>query len=91
MADDLSIAHQVHSLLLSAHPQPNDLNLARASQLAAKEQHEPVQPRDHFQADTFLAIQKVQQAMVAEAGADEGERLLVEAIRAAEHWVKAWS
>jgi hypothetical protein len=87
--DENSIACEAHQLPLSAHPQPTDANLARASELAAAQHGRTVEPRDHFRADTFLAIQKARQAILAKTGAAEGEKLLLDAIRAAEEWVKA--
>jgi hypothetical protein len=87
--DEHSIAREVHELLLSAHPQPTDDNLARAYELAAGERRTAVQSNDGFRADTSLAIKKARQAILAKAGADEGEKLLLEAIRAVEQWVRA--
>jgi hypothetical protein len=81
-----SIAHEVHALLLSAHPRPTDGNLAKAAQLAA-ERNTTVRPRDDFGADTFLAIQKARKAITEGASAAEGEQLLLDAIRAVERWV----
>jgi hypothetical protein len=75
--EEHSIAREVHELLLSARPQPTDDNLAKAYELADAERHTPI---DGFRADTSLAIQKVRQAILAKAGAVEGEKLLLEAI-----------
>jgi hypothetical protein len=86
-----AIAHQVHALLQSAHPQPTDIHLPKACELASAGLNEAARPHDDFRASTFLAIQKARQAIVDGASADEGEKLLLDAIRAAEHWVKARS
>jgi hypothetical protein len=87
--EEHSIAREVHELLLSARPQPTDDNLARAYELAAAERHTPIESDDGFRADTSLAIQKARQAILAKAGAVEGEKLLLDAIRAVEQWVRA--
>lgn len=84
-----SIAHEVHALLQSAHPQPTDANLPRASELASAGRDTTAGCRDDFRTSTFLAIQKARQAIVAGASADEGEKFLLDAIRSAERWVRA--
>jgi hypothetical protein len=82
---ELLIAREVHALLLSAHPQPTDVNLAKSAELASGARR----AEDDFRAVTFLAIQKARKAIADGASASEGEQLLLEAIRAAEHWVEA--
>jgi hypothetical protein len=93
MTDDqeYQIAREVHALLLSAHPQPTDSNLAEAYKLASTERCTTARSLDDLRAATFLATQKARQAVEAGASADEGEKLLLAAVRAAEHWVTALS
>ena len=89
--DEHAIAHQVHALLLEAHPQPTDLHLPRAFELASGGPSGTAPSRDDFRATTSFAIRKAREAIVAGASADQGQKLLLEAIRAAAHWVKAES
>jgi hypothetical protein len=84
-----STAHEVHTLLLSARPEPNDIHLAKAASLASAQLDMLVRQRDEFRGDTFLAIQRTRNAITDGAGAAEGEQLLVSAIRMAEKWLKA--
>jgi hypothetical protein len=78
-------ARQVHELLLSARPQSGNADLARAAELASSPQAGP----QEISRKAFLAIQQTQQAMAEGASAADGEQLLLNAIRAAELWVKA--
>jgi hypothetical protein len=87
--EEYQIAREVHALLMSAHPQPTDPNMAEACKLASTERCTTARPRDDLRAATILAIQKARLAIVAGASADEGEKLLLAAVRAAEHWVTA--
>src|ERR1700722_8247982 len=57
MTDDRSIAREVHALLLSAHPELEDINLAKAARLASSNSNETVKPCNDFRGDTFVAIQ----------------------------------
>ena len=84
-AGESSAARQVHELLLSARPQSGDADLARAAELASSPQVAP----QEISRKAFLAIQQTQQAMAEGASAADGEQLLLNAIRAAELWVKA--
>ena len=86
--DQRSIASQVHELLLSAHPQTADVNLAKAADLISTEINAPVQTPDDLRAAAFLVIQNLRQAMTEGASAAEGEKLLLEAINTAAHWVQ---
>jgi hypothetical protein len=47
-----STAHEVHGLLLDAHPEIHDVNLAKAAHLAET----AGVPSDHLQLETFVAI-----------------------------------
>ena len=80
-----SIAGEVHALLLSAHPEQADVNLIKAAELASQQQ----EAGHDLRAITNTAIQKVMIAIAEGASAAEGEQLLLESIRAAEHWVVA--
>lgn len=84
-ANESSPAHEVHVLLLSAHPHSGDADLSKAGELASR----PDGGRDEFRGKTLLAIQTAQRAIAEGASADEGEQLLLRAIRAAEQWVRA--
>ena len=84
-ANESSPAQEVHALLLSAHPHPGDADLSKAAELASR----PDGRRDELRGKTLLAIQTAQTAIAEGASADEAERLLLRAIRAAEQWVRA--
>lgn len=79
-----STAHEVHTLLLSAHPHSGDAELRKAEKLAALSG----EPRDDLRSETLLAIQTVRKATAEGASGVEGEQLLLGAIRAAEQWVR---
>jgi hypothetical protein len=78
-------ASEVHALLLEAHPEVNNDNLAKAAHLAEA----TGVPRDHRQLATFVAIRNLRTAIEGDAGAAELETLLLHAISTAEQWVIA--
>lgn len=78
-------ARRLHALLAAALPHVNDGNLRKASDLALTMSHDDPQERK----STLLAIQTAVVAIENSASAADGEKLLLEAIRAAEQWVKA--
>jgi hypothetical protein len=79
------IASEVHQLLLEARPQADDANLARAAEITSSPD---LIAHDGFRASVFEAIQRLQNAIADGASASEGEDLLLDAISAAEHWVR---
>jgi hypothetical protein len=79
------IASEVHELLLEARPQVNDENLARAAEITSSPD---LIAHDDLRANVFLAIQRLRKAIADGASASEGEDLLLDAISAAEHWVR---
>ena len=78
------LARKVHEALLSAHPHAGDVDLLKAEGLTFT-----TEPMNEFRCKTMLAIQAARKAIAEGSSAAEGEQLLLEAIRAAEHWVKA--
>ena len=80
---DEQVARQVHELLLNAHPQRDDPNLTRAAlyQSSAPTSHSLVKDQ------TFIAIKRLRTAVAKGSSAEEGERLLRDAVHAAEGWV----
>ena len=78
--DNCVTAREVHALLESARPHANDSNLEKAAHLAAGHNLGPEDARG----STLIAIQNVRKAI----DAAEGEKLLLEAIRSAEQWVR---
>jgi hypothetical protein len=62
MTDDRSIAREVRALLLSAHPELEDIwprNLAKAAQLASSNSNETVKSSNDFRGDAFVAIRRL--------------------------------
>lgn len=82
------IAREVHELLLSARPQSDDVDLIRAAQLSTLDDPSSTSPRDNVRTAVAVAIRKLQQSIEAGTSADDLERLLLDAIEAAERWVK---
>jgi hypothetical protein len=80
------VAREVHELLLEAHPQADDVNLARATELTLSPD---VIPHNDFKANVFLSIQRLRKAIADGADAGEAEDLLLDAISAADQWVRA--
>ena len=80
------VASEVHSLLLEAHPQADDGNLARAAAITSSPD---VIAHDDFRASVFLAIERLQKAIADGVSASEAEGRLLAAISAAEQWVRA--
>jgi GMP synthase PP-ATPase subunit len=78
-------ASEVHALLLEAHPEVNNDNLAKAAHLAEA----TGVPHDHRQLETFVAIRNLRTVIESGAGATELETLLLHAISTAEQWVIA--
>jgi hypothetical protein len=78
------IASEVHQLLLEARPQADDANLMRASETSSP----GLIASDGFRARVFQAIQRLQNAITGGASAGEAEDLLLDAMSAAEHWVR---
>lgn len=81
------IASEVHGLLLETRPQADDANLARAAEITSSPD---IIAHDDFRADVFLAIQRLQKAIADGASASEAEDLLLDAISAAECWVREY-
>ena len=81
------VASEVHGLLLEARPQADDKNLARATVITSSPD---LIAHDNFRANVFLAIQRLQKAIADGASASEAEDLLLDAISAAEHWVRGY-
>ena len=82
------VAREVHELLLSARPQADDVDLARAAELSAVDDPNMTSPREQVRTAVAVAIRKLRQSIEAGASADHLERLLLDAIEAAERWVK---
>jgi hypothetical protein len=80
-----STAREVHALLLEAHSQARNINLAKAAHLAETDGN----PSDHFQLDTFVAIRNLETAIENGASAAEREPLLLNAISIALKWATA--
>jgi hypothetical protein len=85
--DTQAIAHEVHALLLSAHPHAGDVDLAKAAELTVTN----LRGDDHVQKSAFLAIQKAREAIDNGVGAAEGQQLLLDAVRIAEQWTRTTS
>ena len=83
--DDCACARRLHALLCSARPHVNDSNLKKAAELALKMVHNDPQEKK----STLLAIQIAVAAIENSASAADGEKLVLQATRAAEQWVKA--
>jgi hypothetical protein len=83
LASDKQVAHQVHELLLSAHPERNDPNLIKAALYQSSAPTSPSLVKDQ----TFIAIRTLQAAIAKGSSAEQGERLLMDAVHAAEDWV----
>jgi hypothetical protein len=77
-------AQEVHELLLEAHPQSDDVNLARAAKVTSAPD---AFAKDEFRANVVLAIQRLRKAIADGASANEAEELLLDAIGAAQRWV----
>jgi hypothetical protein len=78
-------AHEVHELLLEARPQGGDPNLARAAEITSAPD-----ANVEFRDNVFVAIQRLRMAIADGASGSEAEALLLDAIRAAEHWVRVY-
>ena len=79
---DRKTARKVHTLLLEAHPEAGNVNLAEASHLAET----AGVPSDDLQLETFVAIRNVRRAIDNGASAAELGPLLMHAVKVAEHW-----
>jgi hypothetical protein len=77
-------AHEVHELLLEAHPHTDDTNLTKAAHTAET----AGVPRDKLQLETFVAIRNLRTAIEKGASAAEAEALLLHAVDVAERWVE---
>jgi hypothetical protein len=84
---DRSVARKIHALLLDAHPQRDSRELAAALELAASQTggHSP----ENHRAETILAIEALNRAVNERTSACDAERLLLNAIGAARHWVQS--
>jgi hypothetical protein len=67
-----STAREVHALLLEAHPEAYNVNLAKAAHLTEAGD-------DQFQLDTLVAIRNLQKAIENGASSAERESLLLHA------------
>jgi hypothetical protein len=89
MTDDIcTMAREVHTLLIAAHPHAGDTNLARAAELATAAIEPDGSGDKTLQHETLLAIQTARKTIESGAGAADGEEHLLEAVRAAEQWVR---
>jgi hypothetical protein len=70
------------AVLLEAHPEADNVNLAEAAHLAET----AGVPSDDLQLETFVAIRNVRTAIDNGAGGAELEPLLMHAVRVAQHW-----
>jgi len=86
--DSCTMAREDHALLGSAHSHAGDANLARAAELATAAIEPNPLGSDKLQQETFLAVQTARKAIESGANAGKGEELLVDAVRAAEQWVR---
>jgi hypothetical protein len=73
------------ALLLEAHPEADNVNLAKAAHLAES----AGEPRNRLQMELFVAIRNLRTAIENGASAVELESLLLHAINVAEQWVTA--
>ena len=71
-------------LLFSAHSQSDDVGLAKAAELAATN----LGGEDTAQKSVLLAVQKLIAAIDSGASAVKCQKLLVDAVRSAEQWVR---
>lgn len=79
------VASEVHELLLEARPQADDTNLARAAEITSSPD---LIAHNDGRANVFMTIQLLRKAIGDGASASEAEDLLLDAISAAEHWVR---
>ena len=79
---DRKTARKVLDLLLEAHPEASNVNLAEAAHLAEA----AGAPRDDLQLETFVAIRRVRTAIDNGASGAELGPLLMHAVKVAEHW-----
>ena len=89
--DSYTIARQVHTLLVSAHPHAGDTNLENAAKLATTAIEPNASGSIKLQQKTVLAIQTAGTTIESGASAANGEELLLDAVRAAEQWVRGAS
>jgi hypothetical protein len=86
VSPERQVASEVPGLLLEVRPQADDANLARAAEITSSPD---LIAHDDFGAKVFLAIQRLRKAIADGASASEAEAILLDTIRAAEHWVQA--
>jgi hypothetical protein len=86
MTEPVHIAKKTHALLSEAHPHHDDANLARAFEVASQ-RFDP-EPQSDLQLAVLKAIHKLQKAITDGGSAAEVEALLLDAVRAAEQWVR---
>jgi hypothetical protein len=90
MADyEESLAHEVHTLLLSVKPESADRDLASAAELASLEKVPTACRRDDFRREAFSAIQDSRNAIVEGASYPERKRRLLHAVNCAHGWLNA--
>lgn len=77
------IAREVHELLMNARPERDDPNLIKAALFQSAIPASELSPAKD---NVFAAIANLQTATKKGASAVEGEKLLRQAIHAAEHW-----
>jgi hypothetical protein len=82
--DEKRIAGGVHALLMNARPHTDDINIARASELASSAV--PSSSADGERAAVVAAIEKLRVSIGGGASAAEAERLLLDATYLAERW-----
>ena len=86
--DSCTMAREVHALLASEHPHVSDTNLMKAAELATAAIEPDSSGSNKLQQETFLAIRRARATIERGAGAANGEELLLDAVRAAEQWVR---
>lgn len=87
IADNCAIAREVHALLESARLHADDSNLEKAAHLVSLAADNDLGPGDDERESTLIAIQNMRKA-IDRVDAAGGEKLLLEAIRSAEQWVR---
>lgn len=90
MADyEETLAHEVHTLLLSVRLKSAGRDLANAAELAALEKNPAASRRDDFRAAAISAIQDSSGAIVEGASYSERKRRLLHAVNCAHGWLNA--
>ncbi len=90
MADyEETLAHEVHTLLLSVKPEFADRDLASAAELVSLEKDLTACRRDDFRWGAFSAVQDFRSAIAESASYSERRRRLRHAVNCAHGWLNA--